>query len=240
MAMALDFRTCNTVLARWNAAANRAELLYLDGIGRRFSYRIDGERTEQQAPVIPSLIHYNADGKRLLGEEVLSQGLVQHPGTFRWSKLDVLNNLTHARRVGEDRITPQQAAARIVQQALTTALTTLGNLQDEELVVTMPVEAFNHYIDWLEEAVRGAFRGRISFVDEATACILGYLEAVRPGAIYLVVDIGGGTLDSAVVKINPKLDGPQKCQVLGRAGDEIGGSLVDRWMHAYPVHCQTA
>jgi actin-like ATPase involved in cell morphogenesis len=185
---------------------------------------------ERQAPVIPSLIHYSAGGRRLLGEEVVTQGLVQHPGTFRWSKLDVLNNLTAARRVGENRITPQQAAAEVVQQVLTVALTTMTSLQDEELVVTMPVEAFNHYIDWLEDAVRGAFRGRISFIDEASACILGYLEAVRPGDIYTVFDFGGGTLDVAVVKVNPKAEGPQKCQVLGRAGDEIGGSLVDRWM----------
>jgi molecular chaperone DnaK (HSP70) len=94
----------------------------------------------------------------------------------------------------------------------------------------MPVEAYNHYIEWLESAVRGAFLGRVSFVDEATACILGYLDGIRPGDIYVVFDFGGGTLDVSIVKADPGAAGHQKCQVLGRAGEELGGSLVDRWM----------
>ncbi len=230
MPVALDFGTCNTVMARWNHAANRADLIRLDGLGRRFRYRLDGEKTDREAPVMPSLVHYGAAGRRLLGEEVASEGLIDHPGTFRWVKLDVLNNLNHARWVGDRHVRPFEAATEIVRTALTFGLAAGGNLQDEELVVTLPVEAFNHYTDWLEAAVRSAFLGRVSFIDEATACILGYVDAIRPGDLYLVFDFGGGTLDVSVVKPNPKAEGSQKCQVLGRAGDEIGGSSVDRWM----------
>ncbi len=230
MPIALDFGTCNTVVARWNEAANRADLIHLNKLGRRFPYRLDGDTGDRSASVIPSLVHYGSTGQRLLGEQVATEGLVDHPGTFRWSKLDVLNNLTHAWRAGELRVTPFDAATEIVRGVLTYVLESEAGLRDEDLVVTMPVEAYNHYIDWLESAVRGAFLGRVSFLDEATACILGYLDAVRPGDIYMVFDFGGGTLDVAVVKPNPKAEGAQKCQVLGRAGDVIGGSLVDRWM----------
>ncbi len=230
MPLALDFGTCNTVIARWNEAAQRAELLHLSGLGRRYRYRLDGEAGEREAPVVPTLIHYGNGRRRLLGQQVTEEGLVDHPGTFRWVKLDVLANSTVARRVGERRVAPAEAAAEFVRSALTTALAALGDLRDEDLVVTMPVEAFDHYKDWLEDAVRGAFLGRVSLLDEATACILGYQETVRAGDVCLVFDFGGGTLDVAIVKVNPAAEGPRKCQVLGRAGDEIGGSLVDRWL----------
>jgi molecular chaperone DnaK (HSP70) len=230
MPIALDFGTCNTVLARWNEASGRAELLRLGELTRTYRYRLEGKARDYEAPVVPSLIHYGPDGQRLLGEQVTAEGLADHPSTFLWAKLDVLSNLTAARRVGDVRVSPPEAAAEIVRSVLGYALAESGDLRDEELVVTVPVEAYNHYIQWLEEAVQGAFRGRVSFIDEATACILGYLDAVRPGDICMVFDFGGGTLDVSVVKADPKAEGPQKCRVLGRAGEELGGSLVDKWL----------
>ena len=56
MPLALDFGTCNTVIARWNEAAQRAELLHPAGLGRRFQYRFYGDPKDRDAAVVPSLI----------------------------------------------------------------------------------------------------------------------------------------------------------------------------------------
>ena len=68
-------------------------------------------------------------------------------------------------------------------------------------------------------------------LDEVTACILGHGARVREGQVYVVFDFGGRTLDVSVVRTRDLASGDTRpCDVLGRAGEEIGGSLVDQWM----------
>jgi len=98
-------------------------------------------------------------------------------------------------------------------------------------VVTLPVEAYDPYVDWLQAAVLQTFRGTVRMLDEATACILGYDVLVREDQVYVVVDFGGGTLDISLVKTRDLASGESRpCEVLARAGEEVGGSLVDQWL----------
>ena len=233
MPIALDFGTCNTVLARWNEAASRADLVHVDGLSRRFRYRLPGEDDNADASVVPSLIHYGEGGSRLLGDQVAAEGLADHRGTFRWVKLDLLRGNARARRVNGNLLKPGDAASAFVGDLLTFGLGAMDAAPDEELVVTVPVEAYDHYVDWLRttvEAAAGARRVRV--LDEATACILGYQEHARNDDVYMIFDFGGGTLDVSIVKVNLDAEGLQKCLILGRAGEELGGMLVDQWMMA--------
>src|ERR1019366_9962278 len=144
-----------------------------------------------------------------------------------WVKLDILRNNNRARRINGEQITPRQAADDLIGQVLLSA----GLNADEDLVVTLPVEAFDQYVDWLQGAVLKTFRGTVRMLDEATACILGYDTHVREGQVYVVFDFGGGTLDVSVVKMRDLAAGDTRpCDVLGRAGEEIGGALVGQWM----------
>lgn len=227
MTMAIDFGTCNTVLARWNTATQRVETLHIEEIGRTCRYRAPGAALERESAVIPSLVHYGEDNAFSTGAQVENAGLDGHRGTFRWVKLDILRNNNRARRINGDLITPRQAADDLIDRVLLSA----GLQADEDLVVTLPVEAFDHYVDWLQGAVLHTFRGKLHMLDEATACILGYDTHVREGQVYVVFDFGGGTLDVSVVKMRDLAAGDtRRCDVLGRAGEEIGGSLVDQWM----------
>jgi len=229
MPISLDFGTCNTVIARWNTSLKQAETVMIEGLCRRFGYKVSGRVTD--AVVIPTLIHYGEAGSRLLGEQVSAAGLNDHSGTFRWVKLDLLRGNDRARRVNGKLFRPRDAATDFVGDALTFALGSLDAGAEEELVVTVPVEAWDRYVDWLltvVEAVAGARRVRV--LDEATACILGYQENVRNGDVYVIFDFGGGTLDISIVKVDLGAEGLQKCRILGRAGEELGGMLVDQWM----------
>ena len=227
MTMAIDFGTCNTVLARWNAATRRVDTLRLEEIGKTYRYRAPGAANERESALIPSLVHYGEGNALSTGAQVENAGLASHRGTFRWVKLDILRNNNRARRINGDLITPRQAADDLIGQVLLSA----GLQADEDLVVTLPVEAFDQYVDWLQGAVLQTFRGTVRMLDEATACILGYDTHVREGQVYVVFDFGGGTLDVSVVKTRDLAAGDTRpCDVLGRAGEEIGGSLVDQWM----------
>ena len=227
MTLAIDFGTCNTVLARWNAAARRVDTLRLDRIGKSYRYRTPSSTEERESAVIPTLVHYGDGNTLRSGAQVEEAGLVSHRGTFRWVKLDILRNNNRARNINGGRVTLRQAAEDFLGQVLLSAAPDPG----EDLVLTLPVEAFDHYVDWLQAAVQQTFRGAVRMLDEATACILGYGAQVRPGQVYVVFDFGGGTLDVSVVKTRDLAGGDTRpCDVLGRAGEEIGGSLVDQWL----------
>jgi molecular chaperone DnaK (HSP70) len=230
MAFAMDFGTCNTVFARWNVAARRPDLISIPGLSRQFAYRLPGAPRDSIANVVPSLLHYGEGDHRLLGQQVDTEGLVNHPGTFRWAKLDLLKGNDRARRVNGSLRRPREAATQFVSDALTFALGTLGGAE-EDLVIAVPVEAFDHYVDWLRATVEPLAGGRrVRLLDEATACILGYQETVRNDDVYLIADFGGGTLDVSIVRVSLGAQGLQKCLIRGRAGEELGGMLVDHWM----------
>ncbi|MGH8674647.1 MAG: Hsp70 family protein [Burkholderiales bacterium] len=227
MTLALDFGTCNTVLTDWNAATRTVQTLRLQGMSKVYRYRVPGAAGERESAVVPSLVHYGEGNTLCTGAQVENAGLASHRATFRWAKLDILQDNNRARRINGELITPCQAAGDLIGQVLLSA----GAEPGQDLVVTVPVEAFDKYIDWLQGAVLQTFRGTLRMLDEATACILGYDTRVREDRVYGVFDFGGGTLDVSVVKTRDLAAGDTRpCIVLGRAGEEIGGSLIDQWL----------
>lgn len=224
MTLAMDFGTCNTVLARWQPKARKIETIRIGAPTRTYGYHIPGIEKRHLSAVVPSLIHYGNEQNIFIGAHVENIGLANDRSTFRWMKLDLLKGRNRAKRINGMLITPRQAAEEFIKQVLNAAV----RQGENDLVITIPVEAFDHYVDWLQAAALRCFHGQVRMLDEATACILGYGTRVRAGQIYLVFDFGGGTLDISVVKTtDPDNDQTYTCVVLGRAGEEIGGALVD-------------
>src|SRR3989304_1316797 len=83
--VACDFGTSNTVLAAFNESQERAETMEVPGITTLMRYRPTGGASESTAWVTPSLIHFG-EKETLIGNQVLSRGLADHPDTFRWMK----------------------------------------------------------------------------------------------------------------------------------------------------------
>ena len=226
MALAFDFGTCNSVVARWNEALNDIETPDLPNLGIYYP-----QPGSEPARVIPSVIHFAVESALLVGSQVDAAGVANHPGTFRWLKMDMLRNggANRGRRVNGRVIYPRHAADELVDRILMFVRGYFGDI-DEEIVLTVPVEAFDHYIDWLREAAIKRFPGGITFIDEATACMLGYIDMVLDRTPYCIVDFGGGTLDVSVVRTDLLGAGHAKCRILGRAGEEIGGIMIDNWL----------
>ncbi len=112
-------------------------------------------------------------------------------------------------------------------------------------MLTAPVLAFESYLDWLTSIVDGLLPASVPvrLVDESTAAALGY-AVTEPGAIVLVFDFGGGTLDLSLVQLpdsKEKTGGlvgrffntqQHTARVIAKVGRMIGGSDIDQWMLA--------
>ena len=237
--LAIDLGSTTTVVAFAAAGQRNPRLLDLPPISQRV-----GE--------VPSLL-WLSDESPLLGQQVLDAGLADQddPRLARDFK----------RHIGRTEIDSQDKGSQVKddQAARAGALLLKGiwsllpqQLRVERLVLTAPVETYRSYRSWLLEACAALPVEEIALVDEPTAAALG--AGLPPGARLLVVDLGGSTLDLALVALQGgegkaapiaqllRLGGRQlgessrqrlrNADVLGKAGLRLGGRDIDRWIAA--------
>ena len=223
--LAIDFGTSNTVIAVWDEVKQESELLHVPDYGRFY------QQDELQISVVPSLIHYAPDRRRWIGNQVLSQNLYRSPRTFRWMKRYITQRSPLKVRLDGQQLSPFDAGKDFLASVLLFAAEEL-NLDNEEVALTVPVEAFEHYENWLAEVAAAAGLPRFRLIDEPSAAALGYGAHIQPGDVYLIFDFGGGTLDVAVVLIEaePQQQSGRRCRVLGKAGTDLGGISIDQWL----------
>jgi molecular chaperone DnaK (HSP70) len=223
--LAIDFGTSNTVVAVWDEALGEGVPLLVPDYGRVFEH--DGSRV----PVVPSLIHYSDDRRQLVGQQVHAQGVSEAATTFRWMKRYIACRSPVWVRCGVEKVTHFDAGRDFLSAVMTFAAIEAGG-EDEEIALTLPVEGFEHYQEWLAQAAAAAGMPRFRTIDEASAAALGYGAHIQPGNVYVVFDFGGGTLDVAVVLITDEEEsaGGRRCRVLGKAGVELGGATIDGWI----------
>lgn len=239
--LALDFGTTNTALALWNAAEGRADLLHLPALS------VDNA---ELPPLIPSLL-YVRNGKQpdlLVGQAVRAAGLDQSRDRrlFRNFKRGVVTLPVPAPRLLDEVAWGDREAGRAFLTALRDALP-FSAAEVDQLVITAPIAAFDHYLDWLRDTLEalGFPSKRVRVVDESTAAALGY--AVRsPGAPLLVVDFGGGTLDLTLIQLPQRRErvggllnvlrrgetANYTARVIAKGGRLLGGSDIDQWLMA--------
>ncbi|MEM6794680.1 MAG: Hsp70 family protein [Acidobacteriota bacterium] len=99
-----------------------------------------------------------------------------------------------------------------------------------ELVITTPVHAFESYRAELQTLAQRLGIRSLRFVDEPVAAALGYGLSVGSEKRVLVVDFGAGTLDLALVGLDPQGVERGEARVLAKDGQELGGKDVDRWL----------
>ncbi len=228
--LGIDFGTSNTVVAVWDETRHEGVPLHIPDYGRRIHYR-HADQTIEEISVVPSLIHYAPDNRRWLGQQVLSQNLYESERTFRWMKRYVARRSPVKVRLDGREISHFEAGRDFLTAVLTFAAAEL-NVRDEEVAFTVPVEAFEHYEDWLTGVAEAAGMPRFRLLDEASAAALGYGAHIQPRDVYLIFDFGGGTLDVSAVLIeeNGSATAGRRCRVLGKAGADVGGASIDQWL----------
>jgi molecular chaperone DnaK (HSP70) len=223
--LAIDFGTSNTVVAVWDETRQEGVPLHIPDYGR------SSLCADERISVIPSLIHYAADRRRWIGDQVLERELYQSERTFRWMKRYIANRSPVKKRLDGRELSHLDAGRDFLSAVMTFAAAEL-NAGNEEVALTVPVEAFEHYENWLTEVTEAAGAPRFRLIDEASAAALGYGAHIQPGNAYLLFDFGGGTLDVAVVLIEDDEQAPtgRRCRVQGKAGIDLGGATIDGWL----------
>jgi molecular chaperone DnaK (HSP70) len=223
--LAVDFGTSNTVVAVWNEAHSEGVPLHVPDYGHYY------QQGNEKVSVIPSLIHYATDRRRWIGNQVLQQNLDKSDRTFRWMKRYIANRSPVQRRLDGKQISHFDAGKDFLSSVLLFAAEEL-NIGNEEVAFTVPVEAFEHYENWLTKVAQASGMPRFRLIDEPSAAALGYGAHIQPGDVYLIFDFGGGTLDVAVVLIEAEEESQpwRRCRVLGKAGVDIGGATLDQWL----------
>jgi molecular chaperone DnaK len=224
--LAVDFGTSNTVLAVWEADHEEARTLHIPGFGRATF------QGSEEISVVPSVIHYTDNGRRWIGHQVLERNLYNARRTFRWMKRYISHRSPIRVNLDGVEITPYQAGKDFLSTLLHFASEELKLDENEPIALSAPVEAYEHYENWLASVAESAGIPNYRLIDEPSAAALGYGAHIQPGSTYLVFDFGGGTLHTSIVLMESEetsITG-RRCRVLGKGGRAIGGSTIDQWI----------
>ncbi|MEG5064345.1 Hsp70 family protein [Microcoleus sp. B3-A4] len=247
--VAIDFGTSNTVVCILNPDTQTPETLRLGEMSRIFKTK-DLSGDVREISVVPTLVFVNKAGELVLGEKVRSQrlGQSQPDRFFKAFKRNLAADFQPPPRNIEGETYTAEAVAEKFIKTIWKQLY-LENIQPEKIIFTVPVGAFERYLDWFRDLGESLGVAEIQVIDESTAAALGY-AVKRPGSLVLVVDFGGGTLDLSLVRtavtsplppltkggrnLPPPLDkgelGGVRAEVLAKSDAYVGGEDIDIWI----------
>ncbi|TVR19943.1 MAG: Hsp70 family protein [Anaerolineaceae bacterium] len=239
--IAIDFGTTNSVFARWLPDTESAEIIHIPDLS---------EITEDGLPSsVPSLVYVRDGGAPdvLVGQPVREGGYDarQDNRLFRNFKRGIVATpAPEPRPIDGVKWADRQAGEHFIKHLI--GAMPYQDADIDQLVLTAPVASFEGYLAWLNNVIDEVSLDKIRVVDESTAAALGY-AVTKPGAVVLVFDFGGGTLDLSLVQLPENRDkaggflkrlvGGDKAnqhtaRVIAKAGRIIGGSDVDQWLLA--------
>jgi molecular chaperone DnaK (HSP70) len=242
--IAIDFGTSNTVVCTQDPVTLEPRTLKFDKLSRRF------ETAGGQVNVVPSLVFVQGANQLVLGEQVRSQrlGFAQPERFFQAFKRDLVAEYRPPARQLDGQTYTAESISELFIKQIWQQLSAM-QLQPQSVVFTVPVGAFELYLDWFRDLAQRLGLPAIQLVDESTAAALGY-AVKRPGSVVLVVDFGGGTLDLSLIRTSstppspPLLKGGAtlvspldkeglggvKAEVLAKSDAYVGGVDIDAWI----------
>ena len=230
--IAIDFGTSNTIVCTQDPVTLEPKTLKFDRLSRRF------ETMAGQVNVVPSLVFVQNSNQLLFGEQVRQArlGFAQPERLFQAFKRDLVAEYRPpARQLDNETYTAESISELFIKQ-LWQQVSSM-QLQPQRVVFTVPVGAFELYLDWFQDLAQRLGLPTVQMVDESTAAALGY-AVKRPGSVVLVVDFGGGTLDLSLIRTsaspiqNPKstIQNSLRAEVLAKSDAYIGGVDIDVWI----------
>ncbi len=222
--IAIDFGTSNTAIAIFNDDPDIAtpKTLRFSDISHCF------DTTNGEAWLVPSLVYVHGKHEFIFGAQVRSQGASKR--LFQGFKRDIVANFRSPDREIDGDYYDAEAIAEIFLTELWRCILLQG-IQPTKLIFTVPVGAFEAYLNWFRNVAKKLNLPDFQVIDESTAAALGY-AITRPNALVLVIDFGGGTLDLSIVRTAPIANSSEliKAEAIAKSDAYIGGIDIDRWI----------
>jgi chaperone protein DnaK len=172
--------------------------------------------------IVPSVVALLEDGSFIAGSAA-KQRLAAHPEATLYSTKRFMDRAATPLKIGDRLITPPEAGAHILRELKRNAEAFFGE-EVTKAVVTVPA----YFNDAQRQATKDA--GRIAgldvlrLVNEPTAAALAYGLDKRKSGTIAVYDLGGGTFDISILKLQDGI-----FEVLATNGDTfLGGDDIDQ------------
>ncbi|MDY6785791.1 MAG: Hsp70 family protein [Cyanobacteriota bacterium] len=236
--VAIDFGTSNTVVSFLEPDTKIPKTLRFDGISRLF--RLTTKTGEAIAvPTVPSLVYIKEPNHLIIGQQVRDRrlGLSQPHRLFKGFKRELVAEFQSPPRQVDGELYDAAAISQGFLREIWRHLQS-RHIYPTQLVVTLPVGAFELYLNWFRDTLQRLGIEAVQWVDEATAAAAGYAVA-RPNSLVLAVDFGGGTLDLSLVRtaagsLKSRQFGDRnlamRAQVLAKSDATVGGEDIDLWL----------
>jgi molecular chaperone DnaK len=224
-AVGIDLGTTNSVVA------------VMEGGKPVVVHNSEGARTT------PSVVAYNKEGERLVGQLAKRQSVLNPEGTIFSAKRFVGRKYSEVTseieivpykvesgpndavrfNIRGKQVAPEEISAQVLRKLVDDASNYLGE-KIKQAVITVPA----YFNDAQRQATRDA--GRIAglevlrIINEPTAAALAYGLEKKKNETIMVFDLGGGTFDVSILEVGDGL-----CEVRATAGDtHLGGDDFDK------------
>jgi molecular chaperone DnaK len=189
----------------------------------------DGEqivlyKSPEQTDVTPSAIFVDRRGNRFVGQRAYDYA-ARAPDNVAKEFKRMMGSATPVTLSAVNLVmTPEQCSAEILKVLFGYLPEEIRNDPDVGTVITVPA-AFNQMQkEATMEAAQAAGIGKVALMQEPVAAVMSVMQKRRADGIFLVFDIGGGTLDIAIAQ---SLGG--RVSLLGQGGIAMcGGRDFDR------------
>ncbi|TVQ48732.1 MAG: Hsp70 family protein [Gloeocapsa sp. DLM2.Bin57] len=220
--VAIDFGTSNTIVCILDPVSQKPRTLKFKGISREF----EGTGVS----TVPTLVFVENNNTFSFGEQIRSQrkGLAQPERYFQSFKRNLVADYQAPPRLIDGKAYSAQDISELFLKNIWQHLAQ-QQIEPTQVIFTVPVGAFERYLDWFRDFSEQLKITNVQLVDESTAAALGY-AVQKIGSLVLVVDFGGGTLDLSLVRTKPANNNILQAEVLAKSDAYIGGVDVDTWI----------
>lgn len=244
---AIDIGTTNTGIACWDGDKGQPRLIELPRVCRE-----PGGEDALEAPVlVPSVVEFLSRSSMvdrigawrplerwalfgstaLIGQPALRRNeALANPAFVPGFKTALgWEPLRPVARAGRRVITAREAARAFLRELFAEVRRETGH-RIRDLVATIPVDAYEGYRAQLQDITRSLGVRRLRFVDEPLAAALGYGLGIVSDRNVLVVDVGGGTMHVALIRLTAAGVQQGRAEILAKQGRVLGGDTVDGWL----------
>lgn len=182
-------------------------------------------KSPEQNDVTPSVIYINRSGNEYLGQRAYNAALRSPDNCATlFKRIMGTNTLIELSAVSQT-FTPEECSAKVLKTLFGYLPEEIRNSSDIGTVITVPA-AFNlMQKNATMTAAEMAKIGNVQLVQEPVAAVMSYMKASGGNnGIFLIYDLGGGTLDIAIAESIKK-----RVSILGHGGIQMcGGRDFDR------------